>query len=335
LPLIPNQGGPVIASPEVVTVTWQGDSIASDLVAFDAWMVASPFFATMMAEWGVGPGTHGGALAIATPAPLVLDDTAIRALLQDAITQGTVMPANGSRIYTIYPPAGTTVQNFGQDGCTAFQAYHSSFTANLPAGGTALAVYAVTPRCAPTQGMTPTDYTTWGASHEVMEASSDPNALAPAWVITKQTPETPQLGENADLCTGHPMKVDGHMVTRNYSNVAALAGERPCVPALPGPMFGAFTSPGSVDVVKGGSSTVPLYLYASGPLPAFKVVVLPLDPALHAKLDKSMGSDGDVLSLTISADANYVENPGQNLVELATVSSGYPTYRFVVVHAKK
>jgi hypothetical protein len=335
LPLIPNQGGPVIAQPEIVTITWKGDPIEADLLAFDEWMVKSSFFSTMMAEWGVGAGTHGGSLSMATPAPATLDDSAIHSLLQDAITQGTVPPADGSRIYTVYPPPGTVVTSFGAEGCSAFQAYHSSFVATLPGGGTALAVYAVTPRCAQTQGLSSTDYTTWGASHEVMEASSDPDGSSPAWVILKQTPETPELGENADLCTGHPTRIEGHLVTRNYSNVAAKAGERPCVPAPAGPMFGAFTSPGEVSVPAGGSVTVPLYLYADGPLGAFDVEVLGLDPKLTASIDQSSGQDGDTLSLTIQASATYAEIPGQNLVRIASVSAGYPTYRFVIVHRQK
>ena len=331
-PIIPNQGGPVIATPEIVTVTWKGDPIASNLLAFDQWMVASPFFSTMMAEWGVSAGTHDGELSVATPAPAMLDDTAIQIMLQDAITQGTVPPANGSRIYTVYPPLGTTVVQSGYLGCTDFQAYHESFSATLPSGESALAVYVVTPRCANTGGMTPTDFTTWGASHEVMEASSDPNALAPAWVNLQQTPAAPQLGESADFCLGTPFQIDGYTVTRNYSNVAAMAGERPCVPAPPGPMFGAFTSPDSVALAPGASTTIPVYLYATGPLPQFQVAVQPFAPALHATLDKASGVAGDVLSLTISADANYVEMPGQNLIEVASISNGYPTYRFVIVH---
>src|SRR5262249_48364596 len=161
---------------------------------------------------------------------------------------------------------GRTITNLGSTGCQDFQAYHGSFVAPLPAdagvdaGATALAIYTVTPRCADTQGMSPLDFTTWGASHEVMEAASEPDGEHRAWVITAQTATTPELGENADLCTGHPTRVEAHMVTRNWSNVAAAKGDRPCVPAPAGPMFGAVPEASSVSVNPGSSVTAKVRL---------------------------------------------------------------------------
>src|SRR4051812_46020303 len=72
LPVIPNQGGPILAKPELVTITWAGDSLASELEAFDEWLITGATWKTMMAEWGVGAGTYAGAVRLATAAPASL-----------------------------------------------------------------------------------------------------------------------------------------------------------------------------------------------------------------------------------------------------------------------
>jgi len=328
-PQIPNNGGPVIASPEIVTITWDADPIAADIEAFDDWMVPSSFWKTMMAEWGVGPGTHPKSWRIATPPPAVLDDADLRKMLNDAFAAGTIPSPNGSRIYTVYPPDGTTVTSFGSEGCKTFQAYHSSF-----ATSSGLAVYAIAPRCdgGKTYGMTPIDFVTWGQSHEIMEASSDPDASHPTWLILQQTPETPELGENADLCTGNPMRVEGHMVTRNWSNVAAAKGDPPCVPAPANAVFGAFPEKNEISLAPGASATMKVHLYTSGT--PFKVTAYPAVPDLTVKQDKSSGADGDVITLTITASKSYAEIEGQNIILLFSSSQDYSTRRAIIVHAK-
>jgi hypothetical protein len=329
LAVIPNQGGPIVAHPEVLTITWQSDPLAADLEAFDGWMVASAFWKTMMAEWGVGPGTHGTSYRIPTAAPATLDGVDVEQLLRDAIAQGKLPAASPSRIYAVYPPAGTTVTSFGSKGCEGFQAFHYAFAT----GGTQ-AIYAVTPRCADSQGMSPLDFTTWGMSHEIMEAASDPIASQPAYRIDTQSLATPQAGENADLCAGQPTTVDGHLVTRNWSNAAAKAGQRPCVPAPPGPMFGAFAEPGEVTISPGGTAKIRVRLYSSAPMAPFKLSAYPLDPELTATLSGTSGANGGVLTLTLAASAGFVEQPGSNLVELYAFAPDYTTKGHLIVHAK-
>ena len=329
---VPNQGGPVVAHPEVVTVTWASDPIAADLEAFDDWFTPSATWSTMMAEWGVGPGTHGGSWRVPTAAPATLDDAAIQKLLSDAFTAGSLPPPNGSRVYAVYPPSGTTVTSFGT-GCVDFQAYHYAFTA---ASGQR-AVYAVTPRCdggAQAQ-MTPIDWTTWGQSHEIMEATSDPEADHPAWRLDVQSATAPFTGENADLCVQQPAKIDGHMITRNWSNVAAKTGQRPCVPAPSGPDFGAFADPGEITLAPGGTAKVTVRLYTTAAMATLAVAAYPYSPALTATLDRSHGNDGDVLTLTVKASSSWTEIDGQNVVQLsAYAADGYMTRRGLVVHAK-
>jgi hypothetical protein len=331
LPIIPSQGGPIVLHPEVITITWASDPIAPDLEAFDDWMVASSFWKDLMSEWGVGPGTHGKSYRVPTPAPATLDDAAVQALIANAIATSDLPPPSADRIYAVYPPAGTEVTNFGAVGCQGFQAYHYSFT---PAGASALAVYAITPRCASTQGMTPLDYTTWGMSHEIMEAASDPDWAHPAYVIQDQSLLTPEPGENADLCTGHPTRIDGHMVTRNWSNVAAKNGDRPCAPATPGPGFGLYADPGEVAIAPGETVTVKVRAWSGAPMPRFKVIAYAASGELTAKLGGTSAENGDELTMTLTASASFAADPAANLVYLVAADGDYTTRASLIVHGK-
>jgi hypothetical protein len=334
LPVVPNQGGPILASPEIVTVTWSGDPIATDLEAFDAWWAPSATWKAIMAEWGVGAGTYVASARLTSAAPATLSDDDLHVLLQSLFDAGTLPAPNGHRLYMIYPPAGTVVTSFGAIGCEAFQAYHSALDVTASdAGPAAKAIYAVTPRCADTSGFSALDFVTWGSSHEAMEAASDPIAAQPAWRIDTQSLATPEPGENADLCAGQPVKIEGHMITRNWSNVAAKAGERPCVPAPPGPMFGLFADPGEVTVKPGSKTTVTLRAYSAAAYPSFAVGVFAADATLTATLSAKKAVDGDVLTLTVSASPAYVEQLGTNLVFLEAQSADYTTKRHLIVHA--
>jgi hypothetical protein len=337
-PEIPNNGGPVVASPEIVTISWQGDPLSDGLEAFDDWLVASATWTTMMGEWGVGAGKHLGSWRVPSAAPMTLDDTDVRKLLVQAFADGSIPPPNGSRVYTVYPPAGTDVTSFGAKGCAAFQAYHSSFevASSGDGGAPALAIYAITPRCdgGAAYGMQPLDYVTWGQSHEIMEAASDPDVAHPTWLILAQTAETPEPGENADLCTGNPVRVDGHMITRNYSNAAAAHGARVCVPAPAGPDFGGFVDPDEITVKPGEQRTVDVLLYANGPMPAFTFTAYAASRDLTVTQDKKTGTDGDVVKVTIAAAPTYIEQRGQNLVLLFASAQGYASRRALIVHAR-
>lgn len=335
-PVIPNQGGPIVAHPEIVTITWTGDPIAPELEAFDAWMVTSSFWSSLMAEWGVGSGSHAGAYRVPTSAPATLAEDDVAQLIEAAILAGKVPSPSPSRIYTVYPPAGTVVMNGGVAGCAGFQAYHSSFRTSAGSdAGDALAIYAITPRCSQTQGMSAKDFTTWGMSHEVMEASTDPDYRHSTFVIDAQTSETPETGENADLCTGHPMRVDGFTVTRNWSNVAAAKGENPCVPAPPGPSFGVFADASIVQVGAGVPVDVPLHVWSDAPMPPLRLSAFPLDPTMTASLSSGTGQNGDTVTLTLRAKTTPSNAPGMNLVYVYAVDQGgYNTRRALLVRPK-
>jgi hypothetical protein len=323
---VPNHGGPVVASPHIITLSWQGDPIGANFEAFDDWMVTSSFWKATMVEWGVGPGVHAASYRAPSPAPSTLDEVAIDNLITTAAASGLIPSPSPSNIYTVYPPSGTTVTELGAyTGCVDFQGYHSI----TPSG----AIFAVAPRCSNTSGLSATDYITWGMSHEVMEASSDPDASHPAWVITTQTPSTPLLGETADLCEGQPVTIEGHLVTRNYSNVAAIQGQRPCVPAPPGPMFGAFANPVAISLAAGTKMQLVLTLYSTAPTKPFTIIPIPRSSNLTVSVSPKSGQNGDSVTLTVTASANYIDQPQLNLIDLfAALPNDYTTQHELIVH---
>src|SRR3954467_8886544 len=101
---VPNQGGPIVAHPELVTVTWTGDPLATTVAEFDAWMATSAYFKDAMSEYGIVPGSDGGAHVL-SPAPAAqITDADLRKILGDAIAAGTLPPRTADRIYVAYLP---------------------------------------------------------------------------------------------------------------------------------------------------------------------------------------------------------------------------------------
>ncbi len=262
---VSNLGGPVLDTPEVITITWPDDPLASALQTFDAWWVSSDVWITALTQYGVHAGT-ATSWTVPTAAPATLDDSAIQTLLHDAIQAGTLAAPTPSTVYTMYMPAGTavteTVDTVVYTSCVAFGGYHSMTTLD---DGTPV-YYAVIPRCPSQLGTTLEDEATWAGSHELAEAATDPSAIEPAWRIPYD-PTQPWLtaggGEIGDLCTENPTTLDGYQINTLYSNAAAIAGQRPCVPAPPGPMYSATAHPPELALEEGSGADLIISIAAS------------------------------------------------------------------------
>ncbi len=301
LPQVTSGGGPVVQAPVFVPVIFGDDGSAADIIAFNSAIVASSYWSTLAGEYGVGPATAGTPIVVpAAQFPMgigaMLDDDAIETWLQAQVAAGGLLAGaagDAGTIYAVYLPDGTTATHGSADGdsltsCVGFGGYHSSFTI---AGTMQNIVYVVVPRCAtltPLQGppLTGVDAITGPASHEYLEAATDP--LGNGYGQTDYPDFVWNLtlgGEIADLClygvspytnvAAVPSKVQ-----RAWSNAAAAAGEDPCVPAPPGEVF--FSSVGelpnqNVDLGEttlatnaialdvGQTSTVTVDLFSQGP----------------------------------------------------------------------
>src|SRR5215471_19022121 len=143
-------------------------------------------------------------------------------------------PFGGDDLYVVYLPKGTTIDNFGiNKSCDSFGAYHfMGTTLTLLEGGAQVTFAAVPIDCANGDP----DQLSELASHEIIEASMDPN-VGMGWIddskfdITNLTPLL-TTGEAADICESigdvptDPVRVDnGVMVGTYWSNA-----DNACVP---------------------------------------------------------------------------------------------------------
>jgi hypothetical protein len=193
--------------------------------------------------------------------------------------------------------------------------------------------YVAMPRCATfpagTGGLVLAglDPVTAGASHELIEAATDPFAdLDPAFATVDADHIAWAValggGEVGDLCAGDSASFVKfpelpYVVQRSWSNAAAAAGHDPCVPTVTkDPYFAAapvpvdtVAGPGvsttGVLVAPGTPRTIDLDLFSDGPLAGPMTVqareVRPGMSNLSFQLDRAAGENGDTLHLTISA----------------------------------
>ena len=259
LPQLKYQGGPLLLTPKIVTVTFDGDANASALETFDDAIVGSAWWTEVTAAFCngagacIGPGSSGGHVELTTaPAMSYTDSTSggpssLQLFVSQEVASGAFPAPDANTLYVIYFPASTTI-TLGEGGdesgtsCEQFGGYHNSLVATPGAARTA---YVVIPECAPRQGsnLDPLQSLTFAASHEIVEASSDPVQTTTTLGYYLDLGDETVLGwdlvaggEAADLCvdvTGlhqDETTAEGYMVQRIWSNANAAAGIDPCIP---------------------------------------------------------------------------------------------------------
>jgi hypothetical protein len=317
-------GGPVLAKPKVVSITYQGDANASDIDTLVSQIGATPYWSATTKEYGVGPLVASPPVHLGVQAPAAVDDTVIPALFAQHLSGAN--PDWGApdpnTIYVVTFPATS-----GGDCCNSYSGYHSE---DIVDGVTV--PFAVACTC-PGPSPTGLDDVTVTISHELIEATTDPYVQSnPAYL----QPDDDHViwtaatdGEATDLCT---LNNDANIVLpglaytvqRSWSNKAAQAGMNPCVPAANfEPYFNAapvltdsfvindglgntVTTKG-VKIPVGSSKTIDVHLFSDAPTSGpwnvtaqdFNVVVNNGSPDLQLSLDKKSGTNGDILHLTI------------------------------------
>ena len=239
--------------------------------------------------------------------------------------------ADPSTIYMFLLPLGTDI-NSGGHCCSDFLGYHWE----APVGSGSLP-YAVLCHCAAQTGdpLTPLQYVTTTMNHEAVESATDPFARArtpPTPATTRATspgPSPPAARSRTCASTTPTANVTPagatYMIQRSWSDAAAKAGKNPCVPVpTSDPYFNAvpvLTDTVSIDaygiaqptkgviIPVGQSKTIDVKLESQAPTSGpWTVTAYDLydylgygSPFLKLKLDKSTGSAGDVLHLTITS----------------------------------
>jgi hypothetical protein len=140
----------------------------------------------------------------------------------------------------MYFPGSTAISFQGLANCTDFGGYHNSMSYQ----GVTFSI-AVISECLPPQGsnLSPVQYLTFAASHEIIEAATDPflTSTSGFYLNFNDANVIPWNnlagGEVADMCqdlTGlnqDQAGEGGFVVQRSWSNAQAAAGHDPCVPA--------------------------------------------------------------------------------------------------------
>jgi hypothetical protein len=323
--------GPVMTAPKVVEITFMGDTLQASIDTFVSQIVAAKYWDGATAEYGVGALSALPAQHLAETAAASLTDAEVQQWLTTKINGGAGFPQpDGNTIYTIFYPSTTVVTLDGGTLCNDFEGYHSDYAIS----GSTYVTYAVIGRCPPpVAGLAEIDEVTAEASHELVEAATDPLPVDdPAYVEVAPANAAWELlggGEIGDLCAPFPDSFYDPagittLVQRVWSNKAAAQSHDPCQPDGNSPYFnsapvqndmitvtsspiGPFTAKG-VKIPVGSSATVELDLYSDGPTSGpWKVSVLDAGTFLGAattlsfQLDKTTGQNGDKIHLTIKA----------------------------------
>lgn len=330
-------GGSVVKAPKIVPIIFAADSSKQQIIDLSAKLATSAYWGTISSEYGVGPLTAKPAIVLSESAPTTIDDNQIGPWLaskfsSDAARFGT---PDSSTLYAIFYPDGTTVTNQSRTGCTEFGGYH--FETSV---GTTPISYSVVPRCGSFGGLNGFEVTSFSTSHEVLEWATDPfPATSPAYMSVDDDHAIwgrVFLGELGDLCTQldtQTVPADlGFTVQRTWSNASAKAGHHPCAPITKDPYFTAF--PAKSDTISaidpfgqqimtkgfkvpvGQSKTIDLTMYSDAEVAPWTVKVIDLTqltgaaPEFTYSLDRSKGSAGDTLHLTITGTAPAQQGNG-------------------------
>lgn len=235
----------LIASPKVVTLTWDGDANFASYETFGDEIGASTYWRTAVREYGVGAGSGAGHVHLGA-APATLTDSQVEDLVAQHAETDTSWPAfDEQNIYVMYLPTSIQFTSNGANACDTLAGYHDS---HKFADGKRGVFAVIAQNCRAASDPPLADYATSTAAHEIAEASTDPypgtsdEALtdwddAHGWAWDLLRIKQGEDGENGDACDFYKDSVYTERadlpfaVQRLWSNASAAAGRDPCVPA--------------------------------------------------------------------------------------------------------
>jgi hypothetical protein len=358
MPTVVSGGGPTLANPVFIPITFPDDPNQADIVAFTSGIGSTTYWSTIVSQYGVGPATSGTPVVLtaeeepAGTGSTIDDMTGIQPWLQTQVETGALAGTNGpNTVYAIYFPSGTTITLEGAASCESFGGYHNNFTTSDTGANI---TYAVVPRCGSfmTGGgsLSGVDAITGPASHEYLEAATDPEPSTNDAYISVDNNDfiwefTLGGGEIGDMCAQFPgvfYKPTGfaYTVQRAWSNSAGLASHDPCQPGLTGEVYfnsvavlpsltlgGGIGTTTAVSIPLHMTKTVEVDLYSDGPTSGpWTVQALDANQAmgqpasLSFSWDKTTGQNGDKLHLTITTIADPASK-GDGFIILSTLGA--------------
>jgi hypothetical protein len=307
LPQIPDQGGPLLTSPVLVTITYPNFQYEDAAKSFGDYVVSSKWIATVGADYGVGTGTHRHVvLGDAAPSAVASSDTEsmLAAKIADGTLPGGVENKPTNYLYMIFYPSTTTMTDLDPaETCAATNdiggaAWHDSVN-----GANQSFAYAVIPTCSK-EGVPLVEV---AASHELIEAMTDSYPLVTTAYQMPQTSSWYVTGEVGDLCEFmSPVVEDGHTLTRVWSNSAAAKSQSPCIPQPIDPFYDVSVSPDVVHSVAAGNQiTLQVTGWSTQPVPDWTLEAYPAPYTFTptAKLSGSTMNNGVAATLTVGVPA--------------------------------
>jgi hypothetical protein len=350
MPLVDYNGGRIIVNPNIVTVTFASDdaTMVSRVQQFDDIITTTAWWTAVSSEYCeqpgnspcIGQGTAGGHVVMTDPpassytdsstsgapstikdfirAQIIAGQTSSDAGTNDGGSEGFPQP-DANTLYVIYFPAGVSVSLDGDTSCGTFLAYHDTFSMVDENNVDVAVPYAIIPRCG-TKESTTTD----SASHEIIEATTDPDIGigSLAYYMLNQTWAGEGGGEVGDLCTSKTTTESSFTVQRIWSNKSAAAGEDPCVP-IPSTEIYFNAAPRQAQIAlqkKGDTATVDIDAYSDAPFPPWTISAVDVasegqaqnSGLLSFSFDKTSVQNGDHAVLTVTATA-AIPNDGDEL----------------------
>lgn len=340
-PIIPSQGGPVLAAPELVAITYADDSNRATEEAIAAFLPQSQWLLTTGKEYGVGAGTSAK-VELSQDAPASIDDKTIQSFIAGLITAGTAPDpladggagqddgsagdggAVSSAVYMIFIPTTTSV-SFGSSALCDISSGGYHYESSVQANGHSF-VYAVVSPCAMGVPASPPQNIAWVASHEFIESCTDPYPVtAPGYLITDTSqPWASVGGEVGDLCTFVlPQWSEGPYTAlqRVYSDKSAQAGGSPCIP-VPEPYYGTDVEPQVWQaLVAGQPTTFQVTAWSTAPVAPWTLAAAGYavqgSGTPTVKLGATTVSNGATTTLTVTMPAG---TPSQTYVEVFVYS---------------
>ncbi len=273
-PQVPNQGSAGVSAlaAEIITFApWDGGAYPY-VAQMEAWgqsVMGGTYPVAASGEYGIQSSAYAGAVHLTSPPPPVLYDSDIRSMVVSLLSSNAVSYAPGT-VYEFFIPGSTTYYrdpNSSVALCAELVGYHSSTVYNAQP-----VLYAVIGDCggATTFALDDLQSIMVTASHEIMEAATDPvneGSWAYPYPFPHQDPWANAGGEVGDMCDWDTESVDsqGDLVQRVFSNRLAAQGGDPCAPSVSRPAAAVSSLPYSVLASAGASVRVPLIGWSTDP----------------------------------------------------------------------
>jgi hypothetical protein len=237
-PEVVSGGGGTLVPMRLVTLVTQGDPQQPEIESFGDALVASQWWTAVGADYHLdmaGPSMHMTGASLPAGMTSITRPQTIGYLSSTIAAAPPSLQPDGLTVYVLFLPPGVAIA--GNESCNDYLlGYHSRY-------GTGGDAYAVVQHCQ-FQFASQLEQLTLTASHEVIEAATDPRPGTGWGILSKSPPwagsawaaaDGATIEEVGDLCEGTRAIEGGFAYQRSWSVSAAKAGGDPCVPALPSP----------------------------------------------------------------------------------------------------